>query len=296
MNILDNNMNLICNVDRRISLNDFLTNELLISARLKNKLIKNQNILLNGKFIDTRLYANIGDIITIVLNYSEDNSNIIPTKMNLDIIYEDNFLLAVNKPAGIPVHPSMLHFTDSLSNGVKYYFDSINLSKKIRAINRIDLNTSGLVLFAKNEYIQECLIKQMNLNEFKKTYLAIVSGHMQKDNGIINLPISRKENSIIERCVTPLGQNAITYYEVLQSYPNYSLLQCTLKTGRTHQIRVHMAYIGNPILGDTLYNSNPSSSINRQALHSYKMEFTHPIFNKNILLEAPVPLDMKKLI
>lgn len=168
-------MNLEYKVKKEISINQILS-EFNISTRLKNKLIKNKYILRNGSFEDTRTIVNIGDIITIVLDFPEDNSNIVPTKMKLSIIYEDEYLLAINKPAGIAVHPSILHFNDSLSNGVRYYFDSIGLQKKVRPVNRIDLNTSGLVLFAKNEYVQECLIREMSLNLFNKIYLCFVSG------------------------------------------------------------------------------------------------------------------------
>ena len=278
-----------------MNINDILSKELNISTRLKNKLIRNKKILLNGTFVDTRNIAYVNDILTVDLSSPEDNSNIVPSQMDLDIIYEDNHILAINKPAGIAVHPSILHFNDSLANGVKYYFDKIGLKKKIRAVNRIDLNTSGLVLFAKNEYIQECLIKQMNASTFKKIYLAVVSGHLKENKGIINAPIDRKKDSIIEREVSEKGQNAITSYEVLQKFENYSLVKCSLQTGRTHQIRVHMAYIGNPLLGDSLYGSKAQNLINRQALHSYKMKFIHPISKKEIFLEAPIPRDIKKL-
>ena len=288
-------MNLIYNINLTMSINDILTKELNISTRLKNKLIKSKKILLNGNFVDTRHLANVGDILTVDLNCTEDNSNIVPKEMNLDIIYEDEHLLAINKPAGVAVHPSILHFDDSLANGVKYYFDTIGLKKKIRAVNRIDLNTSGLVLFAKNEYIQECLIQQMNSSNFEKIYLAIVSGHLKEKNGTISVPIARKENSIIERCVSKTGQTAITHYEVIQEFETFSLVQCTLETGRTHQIRVHMAYLGSPLLGDSLYGSI-SPIINRQALHSYKMKFIHPISKQKIFLEAQIPKDIKKLI
>lgn len=168
-------MNLKYNVEKSMTINQILS-RFEFSTRLKNKLIKNKYILLNGSFEDTRTIANIGDVITIILDSHEDNSNIVPTQMNLNIVYEDEHLLAINKPAGIAVHPSILHFNDSLSNGVRYYFDTINLHKKIRPVNRIDLNTSGLVLFAKNEYAQEALIRQMSSNSFKKNYLCLVKG------------------------------------------------------------------------------------------------------------------------
>lgn len=289
-------MNLIYKVELNMNINDILTKELNISTRLKNKLIKNKNIFLNGIFVDTRNMVYPGDIVTINLDYSEDNSNILPKYMDLDIVFEDEHLLAINKPAGLAVHPSILHFNDTLANGIKYYFDTINLQKKIRAINRIDLNTSGLVLFAKNEYVQECLIKQMNSSIFEKTYLAIVSGKLKEKSSTISAPISRKENSIIERCISPDGQPSITHYSVLSEFEEYSLVECKLETGRTHQIRVHFSHIGNPLLGDSLYGSKNSCLINRHALHSYKMKFIHPISKEKMSLEAPVPEDIKKLI
>lgn len=290
-------MNLIYYVKQSISINQILSEKLQISTNLKNKLIRNKCVLCNGAITDTRTIVNTGDIITVILDYPpEDNSNIVPKHMILDIIYEDSHLIAINKPSGIAVHPSILHFDDSLSNGIKYYFDTIGLRKKIRAINRIDLNTSGLVLFAKNEYIQESLIKQMKSHIFYKEYLAIVNGILSCKKGTINAPIGRKDSSIIERCVTSSGQNAITNYEVIQEFNNYSLIKCNLITGRTHQIRVHMAYIGHPLLGDSLYNNSCNNLINRQALHSYKMQFVHPVTKQKILLNADIPKDMKKLI
>ena len=239
---------------------------------------------MNGKNIDTRLSPKEKDILTIDLNYKEDNSNIIANKMNLDIVYEDEGLLLINKPAGVAVHPSIEHYKDSLASGVKYYFESKGIAKKIRPVNRLDLNTSGLIVFAKNEYIQESLIRQMKNNIFKKEYLAIVDGYLKNKKGTIDEPIARKENSIIERCVSKDGKSAITEYEVIKEKDNYSLIKCKLLTGRTHQIRVHFAYIGHPLIGDTLYGKK-SNLIDRQALHSCKISFCNPITGKNMSFE-----------
>lgn len=275
------------------TINEVLTSHFTISSRLRNKLINLKAVKLNGNFVNTRSSVKELDLITIDFNYDEDNSNILPTKMDLQIIYEDEWLLIVNKPAGIAIHPSLLHYTDSLSNGVRYYFDLIGLKKKIRPVNRLDANTSGLVVFAKCEYIQECFIKQMANKTFKKEYLCIVNSIFDKKTGIINLPIARKSGSIIERCVDINGQDAVTYYEVIEEFGNYSMVKCLLETGRTHQIRVHMSYIGHPLLGDTLYG-NPSKLINRQALHSYMIEFVHPI-SKNVMnFTCDLPEDMKQ--
>lgn len=288
-------LNYVVSSDKYKNINQILIQEFNLSARLQRKLILSKQIFCNNIFVDTRSLVKVGDIISVNLNFEEDNDNIVPTQIELNIVYEDDCFLILNKPVGIAVHPSMLHYNDSLSNGVKFYFDEINLHKKIRPVNRLDFNTSGLIVFAKNEYVQECLIKQMANKEFTKEYLAIVNGIFDKKSGIIDLPIARKENSIIERCVSKSGQNAITEYEVLQEYDNMSLVKCILKTGRTHQIRVHMSAIGHPLIGDSLYGS-VSNLIDRQALHSYKISFIHPISKKRITLLSDIPLDMKKVL
>ena len=284
-----------CKTDENQKLKDILLNRLNISHRLINTL-KNQNmVFVNDK--QSVLYNLIkqGDKITVSFDYEEDNSNIIPKNIPIDIIYEDEWILVVNKQAGIAVHPSILHYEDSLSNGVRFYYDSIGLKKKIRPVTRIDKDTSGLVVFAKCEYIQEQLIKQMEKNKFEKQYIAIVEGNFDNKSGIINEPISRKENSIIERCVNSSGAPSITEYEVLENLDNFSIIQCKLKTGRTHQIRVHMSYIGHPLLGDDLYGGN-IDQINRQALHCNKISFIHPVTNIKLNFEASIPDDMNKII
>ena len=282
----------VVNDNKYQNINQILKQEFHVSARLQQKLIKQSHVFQNGVVVDTRNNVNINDIITVNLDFEEESENIVSTKMNLDIVFEDDCLLILNKPAGISVHPSILHYEDSLSNGVKFYFESIGLKRKIRPVNRLDLNTSGLIIFAKNEYVQECLIQQMNLKTFNKEYIAIVSGLLNEHFGTINLPIARKENSIIERCISPNGQEAITDYSVLEEREDFSIVKCILKTGRTHQIRVHMAAIGHPLLGDTLYGVS-SELIDRQALHSYRICFVHPISRKNLEFVCDLPDDMK---
>ena len=277
------------------SINQILKQELNVSARLQHKLIEGKHIYLNGSIIDTRSSVSINDIITVNLDFYEENDNIVPTQMNLNIIYEDDGFLILNKPAGIAIHPSIQHYQDSLANGVKFYFENIGLHKKIRPINRLDLNTSGIVIFAKNQYVQESLIKQMEKNIFKKYYIAFVEGTFNSNSGTINLPIARKENSIIERCVDKNGQIAITDYKVLSEFDNFSVVECFLQTGRTHQIRVHMSAIGHPLLGDNLYG-NSSTLINRQALHSYKVSFIHPVTKQIMSFSCDLPDDMKLIL
>lgn len=276
------------------NINQLLKQEFHISARLQHKLILAEQILLNGVSTDTRTFLSLDDVVEINLDFEEESENIVATEMKLNIIYEDDAFLILNKPAGIAVHPSILHYEDSLSNGVKFYFESIGLKRKIRPVNRLDLNTSGLIVFAKNEYVQECLIKQMKENIFKKEYIAIVHGVLENKKGTISLPIARKHDSIIERCISDDGQEAITDYTTLKILKDLTVVKCFLRTGRTHQIRVHMSAIGHPLIGDTLYGKS-SKLIARQALHSYKVSFLHPI-NKTILeLTCDVPDDMQDL-
>ena len=256
-----------------------------------SKLIKNKKIYLNNSFCDTRKSINYNDEIVVDLSGKENNSNIVATNMDLDIIYEDDWFLVVNKQPGIAVHPSSLHYSDSLSNGVKFYFDKIGLKKKIRVVNRLYYNTSGIVVFAKCEYIHEQFSKQMMQHIFQKEYLCIINGFLDNSYGIIDLPIDRKQGSIIERCIDKNGQKSITHYEVLKTFSDYSLVKCILETGRTHQIRVHFSAIGHPLLGDTLYGT-ASDLINRQALHSNKIDLIHPITKEHLSFESLLPNDM----
>ena len=268
-------------IDVDKTINQIINEKFGLSNRLFSKLINNKRIYVNDSNIDTRNKARINDKITIDFNYDEDNSNIIAKKMDLDIVYEDKTMIIINKPRGIAVHPSIKHYEDSISSGVKYYFRLKGFNKKIRPVNRLDLNTSGLIIFAKNEYIQECLIKEMQDKTFTKEYLAIATGIFEKKSGIIDAPIARKEGSIIERCIDVNGKPAKTKYEVIKEIGNNSIVRCELLTGRTHQIRVHMAYIGHPLLGDTLYGEK-SDLIDGQALHCYKLAFLHPLTHKKV--------------
>ena len=294
------NLEYIVKDEKYFNVKEVLKVHFEISDRLLIKLKKNKQIFLNNEPVYVDKQIKLGDIININMDFTEESENILPIKMDLDIIYEDNYLLIINKPAGIPVHPSIAHYKNSLSNGIKYYFNTISLNKKIRPVNRLDKDTSGIVIFAKHEYIQEHLIKQMKTSIFKKEYQAILTGHLSNKNGKIEAPIARKDGSIIEREINfENGEKAITYYMVIKEFIKnntpLSLVKFILETGRTHQNRLHSKYLGNPIIGDTLYNEK-SEFISRQALHAYKVSFIHPISKENIILEIDLPNDMKNIL
>lgn len=247
------------------NLRSILKDELNISSRLFNK-IKNKYVFVNGEHAIYYKDLNVNDVVEVDFSYDDDNYNNIVSNPDIkfEIVYEDDWLLIVNKGANLPVHPSLNHYDISLSNGIRVYFDKIGLNKTVRLVNRIDKDTTGLVVIAKCEYIQESLIKQMNDDSFIKEYIAIARG-LVDSTGVIDFPIARKDGSIIERCVDLVrGENAITNYVRLDYNPelDISLVKCRLLTGRTHQIRVHFAYIGHPLLGDSLYGFESGSSCN----------------------------------
>lgn len=276
--------------DQGKKVGNIIRDKFYVSSRLLTKLKMNGKILVNDVSVFSSHIVHENDKIEAIIDF-EEKDNIISERMNLNILYEDEYILAINKPAGMVVHPSANHLNNTLANGIKYY---LNNSKKIRAINRLDKDTSGIVLFAKNEYIQELMITNTNI---EKEYLALAIGKLPKNKDIINAPIARKDGSIMEREINETGQTAITHYDVVDYFENknISLVHLKLETGRTHQIRVHLAYIGNLILGDTLYGKE-TKLINRQALHSYKTSFVHPITKEKIIIKAPMPNDMLNLI
>lgn len=281
--------------DNYINLKQVLKEEFCISDRLILKLKNHRQFFLNDENVYISHSVKENDVVKVNLDFEESSDNIIPTPMKLIILYEDDALLVLNKPAGIAIHPSHSHFDNSLSNGVKFYFEKINLKRKIRPVNRLDKDTSGAVIFAKNEYIQECLSRQMKNNIFKKEYIALLDGKVENKTATITAPIARENDSIIKRCVRDDGDLAISHYAVLKYYNQFTLVKFLIETGRTHQIRIHSNYIGHPVLGDTLYGK-ASSLISRQALHSYKVSFIHPITKKPLEIIAPLFEDMNLLL
>jgi len=236
-----------------------------------------------------------GDVVTFLLIEEKSSDNIVPSLLPLSIVYEDEDLMIINKPANMPIHPSQGNYDNTLANAVAYYFMQKNENFTYRCINRLDRDTTGLLILAKHMYSASLLSDMVANREIHREYLAIAEG-LVPDSGIVNAPIARVDGSTIERCVDiETGERAITHYKRLSYSKGYSLVSLRLETGRTHQIRVHMKHIGHPLPGDFLYNPN-YDIIKRQALHSHRLSFIHPITKEPMDFTAELPADMSSII
>ena len=254
-----------------------------------------EGIKRNGVWAYTRDKLDAGDVLEILFAEEDSSENIVPVEMKLDIVYEDEDILVINKSADTPIHPSQGNYDNSLANGVKHYYESQGESFVFRCINRLDRDTTGLVVIAKNMLSSAALNAAMVNREIHRTYLAVVKGELP-EKGTIDFPIARKDGSTVERCVDMSGgEYAVTHFECVEKNEKYSLAKIWLETGRTHQIRVHMNAIGHPLPGDFLYH-NDRSEIGRQALHSWRLEFRHPVTGETMRFEQPLPEDMRNLL
>ena len=252
-------------------------------------------ILLNGERGFGKSVLHAGNFLRIHIPETESSENILPVKMDLSILYEDEDLLVINKPADMPVHPSIGNYDNTLANGAAWYFKEKGQTFVYRCINRLDRDTTGALILAKNPYSAAVLSAQMKQRQIRRTYLAIVQG-IAPEQGTIAAPIGRAADSTIERQVDfANGESAVTHYERLDTYHSYSLIELHLETGRTHQIRVHMKHTGHPLLGDFLYHPE-DHSISRQALHCASLTFTHPITGETLTINAKLPEDMQQLL
>ena len=255
-----------------------------------------ESILINGVWSYMRSPLACGDILTVHIRETDCSAHIPPVQLPLDIIYEDDDLLVVNKPAGMPIHPSLNNYKNSLANALMYYYKEQEKPFIFRCTNRLDRDTSGLTVIAKHLVSSSILSSMTVRHEIRREYLAIVRGSVTPPSGTINAPLARTGSSMIERKVDfEHGEHAVTHYKVLKKQNHHSLVSLILETGRTHQIRVHLQYLGFPLIGDYLYNPD-MEYIRRQALHSWKLSFTHPITGKAMHFEAPLPEDMRKVL
>ena len=255
-----------------------------------------ESILVNGVHYYMKQTLKAGDRLLVRIQETESSRNIPPVCAPLSIVYEDEDLIVVNKPAGMPIHPSLNNYTNSLANALAWYYQQQGKPFIFRCCNRLDRDTSGLTVVAKHLVSGNILSTMTKKNEVRREYLAVVRGHIVPESGTISAPLARKGGTIIERVVDfDRGEPAVTHYHLIQEANGHSLVSLQLETGRTHQIRIHLKHLGFPLVGDYLYNPD-MEYISRQALHSFRLSFPHPITGKAMDFTAPLPEDMRNIL
>ncbi|MDD6483712.1 MAG: RluA family pseudouridine synthase [Clostridiales bacterium] len=274
------------------SIKNFMKKQLNMSTSLITDLKASEDgICINGERKKVSDIVKEGDEIRFIMREGA-SENIEPVKMELDIVYEDEDVIVINKPPKVPTHISSGNFTHTVANALMFHYGSDK--RQFHAVNRLDKDTSGLMCVAKHKYAHSLLSGQLERGELRRRYMALVCGDIEKD-GTVSAPIARGEG-ILRRCVDMGGKRAVTHYRVLKRLGDYTLLELELETGRTHQIRVHMAYISHPLLGDWLYGEENKQLFERQALHSSYLTFIHPINGTRMEFEAELCEDIKKFI
>ena len=283
------------NIDEKLNnktVKEILFNHLNLSNALVKKLKQTEDgITVNGAKVYVTKILNAGDKLTVNIR-DKRSENIVPEEICLNILYEDEDIIVIDKKRGMPTHPSHNHHNDTLANGLMNYFKDKEFT--FRAITRLDKDTSGIVLVAKNLISAQILGKAIREKKIIKEYVAVVNRNINPLEGEINYPIKRQEEGIILRCVAPDGKDSLTEYSTLETFRDYSLVKLIPVTGRTHQLRVHLSYIGHPIYGDDLYGAPQKDETLK--LHCRKLIFNHPASDKLISIAAPIPDDINKLI
>ena len=281
-------------------LRDFIKQNIKLSGKmLKYLKYQNNGILVNGEGCTVRRVLGVGDVVTLALSDNENDADLLPVELPLEILYEDSEIVVPSKPSNMPTHPSHNHHDDTVANALAYRYKALGIPFVFRPVNRLDRDTSGVMLVARNKFSAGILAKSMQAGEIRKTYLAILEGEMQADGGVIEKPLHRTAASIIVREVcspdAPDAETAKTEFRVLARGNGCTLVEAKPITGRTHQLRVHFASLSHPICGDTLYGI-PNGRMARQALHAYVLIFPHPITGESMTLQAPIPTDMRDLM
>lgn len=247
-------------------------------------------ILVDGLRVNTRFCPVAGQVLSVRLSDPQHNSDIVPAPGPLDIVYEDADLIVLNKAAGVSVHPGPGHFNDTLGNFLVDYYEKTGQEADFHPVHRLDRGTSGLLVIAKHPHAQEVLKRQLHTSDFRRVYLAVCEGVPEPPSGVIDAPLGPRPGSLMEQMVRPDGKPARTRYGVLRRWGSRSLVALELETGRTHQIRVHLASIGHPLLGDTVYGAKkPVPGLAGQCLHARRLRFVHPSTGEPVELECPLP-------
>ena len=255
-----------------------------------------ESILVNGVHYYMKQTLKAGDRLLVRIQETESSRNIPPVCAPLSVVYEDEDLIVINKPAGMPIHPSLNNYTNSLANALAWYYQQQGKPFIFRCCNRLDRDTSGLTVVAKHLVSGNILSTMTKKKEVRREYLAVVRGHIVPESGTISAPLARKGGTIIERVVDfDRGEPAVTHYHLIQEANGHSLVALQLETGRTHQIRIHLKHLGFPLVGDYLYNPD-MEYISRQALHSFRLSFPHPITGEAMDFTAPLPEDMRNIL
>ncbi len=279
-----------------VKIRDYMKENLNLSGRFIRGSAMDRRLRVNGKEVKLNYKLQEDDVIEVTVN-AEESQNIEGEDLNIKVIYEDDDLLIVDKPPFMVVHPTKSHPMGTLANGVIHHFRSNNDNSIVRLVSRLDRDTSGLIMIAKNQFSHMNLAKSMEKNLIKKSYLAIIHGNLENQEGTIDLTIGRPTDETIKRAVLEDGQRSITHYKIKESYKEGTLVELVLETGRTHQIRVHLSYVGCPIYGEQLYSDfNDEELISRQALHAYALTLPHPRSGEILNFESTLPEDMTKLI
>jgi len=274
----------------------FLVQHKFSSSQLHNMKNKGGLIFVNHKQRHFDFKMKLGDEILIILNEEEPSDLIAPMQGHVDVIYEDSYILVVNKPTGIPSLPAKAKTGKTMANLVKGYLLSKKENTTIHLVTRLDRNTSGLMVFAKTSYAHSLLDQILHTENFQKFYLAMVYGQVEPEDGLIDLPIGIDPSAFYLRNIDyQNGKESKTVYKTVEKFPQASLLQLKLLTGRTHQIRVHLMALGHPIIGDDMYSGKTDPRMKRQALHCYRLNIVHPVTKQLLKLQAPLPADMVAL-
>ena len=284
--------------EENIRIDKYLASILDYSREYIGKLIDHQLVLVNNRVVKASFKVSLHDEIVIHDEDMKIEEDILPVKMDLDIVYEDEYLMVLNKPSGLVVHPGNGNYNNTLVNGLMYYTKNLsNIGGEIRPgiVHRIDKDTSGLILVAKTNPVHEILADDFKNKRIKREYIALLDGVFKSASATIDAPIGRDKQNREKMAVVEDGKHAVTHMKVLKRYEKYTLVSCILETGRTHQIRVHMAYIGYPVHNDPVYSKKDATSFG-QFLHSYKMNFIHPITKKEMEFVCPLPDYFKKFL